>query len=124
MWRRRVVERYRQPFHENLRCRSVRAYIDAHMAHDADEAQQHYRRAEETKAGGKLTAHAGQVAVGVRLVDMCGEEEQRSQDADGHIYGEEDAPAQSEVGDNVCRSPCGDIRCHERRYSLDKLSEA
>ena len=68
-----------QPLHENLGSGGVGAHIDAHMAHDANEAQQYDGLAQETEASGKLMAdgRSRSISIGwLLLMDGSGKEEQ------------------------------------------------
>lgn len=105
--------------HQNLWGGGVRAHVNAHVAHDAEERELHDGFAEKLHAVRKARGRAVAVFFGYRRYG----EENGSGDADCQVDGEEHPPSEAEVGYVRHCSPHGDVGGEEGGDGLDELPE-
>lgn len=113
------LERHGETVHQDFRGGDVGTHVDAHVADDAEEAEQ----GEGVAQQGHALAIGGGPAFLLLLRDGSRTHPQRGEDGDEHVDGEEHAPAQSEGGDGRRGAPHGDVRGEERGDGLDELAE-
>ena len=115
---RSFVERQFQAFHQQLGRGGVGTDVDAHVAHDAEEAQQDKRVAQQPQAGAEARS-----LVRLLFLDGRGAEPEDGEHGNHHVDGEEHAPVEPEVRYGVRCTPHGDVGGEERGDGLDELAE-
>ena len=113
-----LVEAQPEALHEDLGRYGIRPHVYPHVAHDPEEAEEGRRAAQQAEALGE----AHRLARGL-VLEAGGVQRQHAEDTDSGIDGEEDAPAEAELGDGLRRAPGGDERSEEGGYGLNELPE-
>ena len=114
-----LVQRHAPALNEQLGSRGVRAHVDAHVAHDAQKAQQHKRMAQQPEAGGK----AGSIMVGLFFPDGSKTQQHDGHHGHHHVDREQHPPPHAQRRHGLGGSPHGDVRGQEGGYGLDKLAQ-
>ena len=107
-----------EPLHEYLGGGGVGAHVDAHMTHDAEEAEQDEGAAQQPQAAGYARSLVG----GLLLNGGNGEHGNRQQAAGG-VNQEQHSPAQPEGGEAGCGAPNGQDGSQERGDGFHKLAQ-
>ena len=114
-----IVESHTQTLHEELGSCGVGTHVDADMAHDGKERQEHDGLLEQCQA----VHERRRLAAADLLVDRSCPKQGGGDDANNEVDQEEHTPIVTERWDDLGSAPHSEVRSHERSDGLDELSE-